>query len=81
LVSAHRAGAGIVPENTLMAFDLCVTSEAFDIDLFELDVHLTRDGKLVVLTTARLTRRATPVNTSGTKRSRRGLYTRAVARA
>lgn len=49
LVSAHRAGAGIVPENTLMAFDLCVTSEAFDIDLFELDVHLTRDGKLVVL--------------------------------
>ncbi len=49
LVSAHRAGAGIVPENTLMAFDLCLNSPDFEIDLFELDVHLTRDGELVVL--------------------------------
>jgi glycerophosphoryl diester phosphodiesterase len=49
LVSAHRAGAGIVPENTLMAFDLCLTSDKFEIDLFELDVHLTLDGELVVL--------------------------------
>ena len=49
LVSAHRAGAGIVPENTLMAFDLCLHSPDFEIDLFELDVHLTRDGELVVL--------------------------------
>ncbi|NLX92459.1 MAG: hypothetical protein GXZ02_01090 [Clostridiales bacterium] len=49
LVAAHRAGAGIVPENTLMAFDLCLNSPDFEIDLFELDVHLTRDGELVVL--------------------------------
>jgi len=48
LVSAHRAGAGIVPENTLMAFELCMNSD-FEIDLFELDVHLTLDGQLVVL--------------------------------
>lgn len=49
LIAAHRAGAGIVPENTLMAFDLCLNSPDFEIDLFELDVHLTRDGELVVL--------------------------------
>ncbi len=49
LVAAHRAGAGIVPENTLMAFELCMQNDSFDIDLFELDVHLTRDGELVVL--------------------------------
>jgi len=49
LVSAHRSGAGIVPENTLMAFELCLNSPDFEIDLFELDVHLTRDGELVVL--------------------------------
>ncbi|NLP47881.1 MAG: hypothetical protein GX345_02940 [Clostridiales bacterium] len=49
LVGAHRAGAGIAPENTLMAFELCMESDDFDIDLFELDVHLTKDGRLVVL--------------------------------
>jgi len=49
LIAAHRAGAGIVPENTLMAFENCLGSAGFDIDLFELDVHLTRDGELVVL--------------------------------
>lgn len=49
LVAAHRAGAGIVPENTLLAFENCLGSAGFDIDLFELDVHLTRDGELVVL--------------------------------
>lgn len=49
LVAAHRAGAGIVPENTLMAFELCMQNDSFEIDLFELDVHLTRDGELVVL--------------------------------
>lgn len=49
LIAAHRAGAGIVPENTLMAFDLCLNSAEFSIDLFELDVHLTKDGELVVL--------------------------------
>ena len=49
LVGAHRAGAGIAPENTLMAFELCMESDEFDIDLFELDVHLTKDGQLVVL--------------------------------
>lgn len=49
LIAAHRAGAGIVPENTLKAFDLCLNSPDFEIDLFEMDVHLTRDGELVVL--------------------------------
>ncbi len=42
---AHRGGAGLRPENTLAAF-----SNALDlgVDGFELDVHVARDGTVVV---------------------------------
>ncbi|MGK2742123.1 glycerophosphodiester phosphodiesterase family protein [Tepidicaulis sp. LMO-SS28] len=42
---AHRGGAGLWPENTMEAF-----SSALDlgVDGFELDVHLTKDGVLVI---------------------------------
>lgn len=42
---AHRGGAGLWPENTMEAF-----SNALDlgVDGFELDVHLTKDGVLVI---------------------------------
>lgn len=42
---AHRGARGYAPENTLPAF-----SKAIDmgVDCVELDVHLTRDGKIVV---------------------------------
>ena len=42
---AHRGGAGLRPENTLAAF-----AHALDIgvDGFELDVHLAKDGSVVV---------------------------------
>jgi len=43
---SHRGGAGVAPENTLFAFRQAV--ETFHTDLLELDVHLTRDGDLVV---------------------------------
>ncbi len=49
MVSAHRSGAGIAPENTLMAFESCLNSKEFKIDIFEFDVQLTKDGKLVLL--------------------------------
>lgn len=48
-ISAHRSGAGIFPEETLLAFQNCVESDAFDIDIFEFDLHITRDGVLVLL--------------------------------
>ena len=45
LVYAHRGASGTAPENTLEAFDLAVRQGA---DGVELDVHLSRDGEMVV---------------------------------
>jgi len=45
LVFAHRGGAGLAPENTLAAFDNGI---ALGADGIELDVHLSRDGVVVV---------------------------------
>lgn len=42
---AHRGGAGLWPENTMAAFRRAMEAGA---DGIELDVHLTKDGKLVV---------------------------------
>lgn len=49
MVSAHRSGGGIAPENTLMAFQNCVENGKFSIDVFEFDLHLTKDNELVLL--------------------------------
>lgn len=46
LVIAHRGGAGIFPENTLYAFQ---ESWKLGVDILELDIHETADGKLVVI--------------------------------
>lgn len=45
LFFAHRGGAALAPENTLAAF---ANGLSFGADALELDVHLTRDGALVV---------------------------------
>jgi glycerophosphoryl diester phosphodiesterase len=44
-VFAHRGGAALAPENTLAAFERGLTLGA---DGIELDVHLSRDGAVVV---------------------------------
>lgn len=49
LVSAHRSGAGIMPEETMMAFKNCVESKDFHTDIFEFDLHITKDDVLVLL--------------------------------
>ena len=49
LVSAHRSGKNIAPENTMLAFETCIESEDFDVDIFEFDLHITKDGKLILL--------------------------------
>ena len=46
LVFAHRGGGGLFPENTREAFEY---SANLGVDVLELDVHSTSDGKLVVL--------------------------------
>jgi glycerophosphoryl diester phosphodiesterase len=45
LVFAHRGGSALKPENTIEAFDHAV---ALGADGLELDVHLSRDGVVVV---------------------------------
>lgn len=47
LLAAHRLGKGNAPENTMMAIKACLTSET-KIDAFEMDLQLTKDGKLVI---------------------------------
>lgn len=49
LVAAHRSGAMIAPENTLMAFQSCAESDDFDVELFEFDLRRSKDGKLIVV--------------------------------
>lgn len=49
MTSAHRSGGGIFPENTLMAFEGCINSDFFRTDIFEFDLHITKDGELIIL--------------------------------
>ncbi|MFW5995690.1 MAG: glycerophosphodiester phosphodiesterase [Halanaerobiaceae bacterium] len=46
LVQAHRGASGYYPENTLLAFKKAVQA---GVDIIELDVHLTKDNKVVVI--------------------------------
>jgi glycerophosphoryl diester phosphodiesterase len=43
---AHRGFSGIAPENTLFAFQKAIDLKP---DAFELDVHLSKDGQLIVI--------------------------------
>ncbi len=56
MLSGHRAGGGIAPENTLMALKNCVQSTDYELDIFEFDIHLTADGVPVLLHDATLDR-------------------------
>ena len=42
----HRGASALAPENTLRAFEIAID---YGLDLVELDVHLSRDGQLVVI--------------------------------
>ena len=46
IILGHRGASGYAPENTLEAFRLAMDMGA---DGFELDVHLSRDGELIVM--------------------------------
>ncbi len=49
-ISAHRSGAGIAPQNTLMAFENIIEQgDSLDIDALEFDVQITADGELILL--------------------------------
>jgi glycerophosphoryl diester phosphodiesterase len=46
LVIAHRGGAGLWPENTLVGFH---AASEMGVDILEMDIHSTLDGVLVVI--------------------------------
>lgn len=49
-ISAHRSGAGIAPQNTLMAFENIIEQGDFlGVDTLEFDVQITADGELILL--------------------------------
>lgn len=48
LISAHRGGANLNPENTKMAFDYVIKDTSFT-DVIELDVRLTKEDELVII--------------------------------
>ncbi len=52
-VHAHRAGAALAPENTLAAVRNAL---GLDVDYIELDLHVSRDGAVVVIHDATLDR-------------------------
>ena len=53
LVVGHRGAAAVAPENTLPAFEAGIASGA---DAVECDIHLSRDGEMVVMHDATLDR-------------------------
>jgi len=56
LVAAHRGGAALWPENSLLAFRSAL---ALGVDALEFDLHLTADGEVVVLHDPTLDRTST----------------------
>ena len=65
LVSAHRSGKDIAPENTMAAFQHCIESEDFHVDVYEFDLHITKDGKLILLHDSTLDRTTNSVEHFG----------------
>lgn len=51
MVSAHRAGSLVAPENTLNAFMLGIEEavDKYTVDIWEFDLHITKDGELILL--------------------------------
>ena len=48
-ISAHRAGGSLAPEETLRAFKTCVEATDYNVEILEFDLHITKDGHLVLL--------------------------------
>ncbi|MDA1191743.1 MAG: glycerophosphodiester phosphodiesterase family protein, partial [Candidatus Poribacteria bacterium] len=46
IVVGHRGNAAEAPENTLAGFESAI---ALGVDMFEIDVQFTRDGKIVLV--------------------------------
>ncbi|HKM29346.1 MAG TPA: glycerophosphodiester phosphodiesterase family protein [Bacilli bacterium] len=47
MIVAHRGGKILNPENTVKAFDACLTD--YNVDVLEMDLCLTKDNELVII--------------------------------
>jgi len=65
LIAAHRGGAALWPENSLLAFRNAL---ALGVDFLETDVHLTADGEVVILHDPTLDRTTTGTGPVGDRR-------------
>ncbi len=65
MLSGHRAGGGIAPENTMMALKNCVERVSIRLDVFEFDIHLTADGVPVLIHDGTLDRTSDAVEVFG----------------
>ena len=65
MLSGHRAGGGIAPENTMMALQNCVNNPAYELDIFEFDIRLTLDGVPVLVHDSTLDRTSDAVDVFG----------------
>jgi len=48
-ISCHRGGADLMPEESMMVFENCIERDDFEPDAFEFDLHMTKDGVLILL--------------------------------
>ncbi len=71
LISAHRAGRNIAPENTMAAFKACMeNNNEYSVDILEFDLHITKDKKLILLHDDTLDRTSDCVEKYGEKKVR-----------
>ncbi len=74
-ISAHRSGGGIAPEESMMAFKNCIENESFNVDIFEFDLHITKDEELILLHDDTLDRTTDSEEVFGVKKARPEDYT------
>ena len=74
-ISAHRSGGGIAPEESMMAFKNCIENPDFNIDVFEFDLHITKDDVLILLHDDTLDRTTDSREIFGIKKARPENYT------
>ena len=78
MVSAHRAGSSVAPENTLHAFELGIeeaTTGGYKVDIWEFDLHITADEQLILLHDHTLDRTSDSEKVFGVKDARPEDYT------
>lgn len=78
MVSAHRAGSIVAPENTLNAFMLGIEEAktgGYTVDIWEFDLHITKDNQLILLHDDTLNRTSNATEVLGDDKAKPEDYT------